>query len=108
MSTMMGGMMNNLGTPQAPQAPQGQVPPPPPVSETAQWHLAVNGQSSGPYSVAQLRTFVAQKTITPESMVWKAGMAGWAQISTIPELASLFGAPTPPPMPDTPPVPPAL
>ncbi len=108
MSNMMGGMMNNLGTPQAPQAPQGQVPPPPPASEMAQWHLAVNGQSSGPYSVAQLRTFVAQKTITPESMVWKAGMAGWAQISTIPELASLFGAPTPPPMPDTPPVPPAL
>lgn len=100
MSNMMGGMMNNLGSPQAP------VPPAPPASETAQWHLALNGQSSGPYTMAQLRVFVGQKSITPETLVWKAGMSGWVQMSTLPELASLFAADVPPAVPGTPPVPP--
>lgn len=93
MSNMMGGMMNNLGTPQAPQ------PPAPPATEIAQYHLAVNGQACGPYSRSQLQAFVAQGNLSSESLVWKPGMSGWSRVDSLPELASIFAIGTPPPVP---------
>jgi GYF domain 2 len=42
-----------------------------------------NGQSIGPYSLDQLRSFWADGKITRETPVWTRGMEGWQPIRTI-------------------------
>jgi membrane protease subunit (stomatin/prohibitin family) len=71
------------------------APPPPPV---VLFYAFVNGQQQGPLPAAALAQMVQQGTLTPQTLVWKQGMAAWAQASAVPEVASLFGqAPPPPP-----------
>lgn len=104
MGNQMAGMMNQMGG----QMYQSmQAPPPMP---TSQYYVAVNGQQSGPYGVQQLQQFAAQGLFTAQSLVWKQGMAGWEQACNVAELAQLFMAATPPPMPGggMPPMPPSL
>jgi hypothetical protein len=60
---MAGPMMQGAGAP-----PPGQTPPPPPAP--AAWHLAENGQTSGPYTLAQIAEGIAAGRIRPETMVW--------------------------------------
>jgi membrane protease subunit (stomatin/prohibitin family) len=88
---MAGPMMQGAGVPPAPQ-----TPPPPPAP--AAWHLAENGQTSGPYTLEQIGQAIAAGRIRPETMVWTAGMAGWAGAAQTPQLAGLF-QPAPPPGP---------
>jgi membrane protease subunit (stomatin/prohibitin family) len=77
----------------------GAAPPPPPAA----WHVAVNGQTMGPFGMAQLQQHVASGQLTRETMVWCAGMSGWQPAGTVAQLAALFGPPAPP----APPPPPA-
>jgi membrane protease subunit (stomatin/prohibitin family) len=84
MSGMMGGMM------------QGMNAPPPPVS---QYNIAVNGQTTGPYNLQQLAQMAASGQFTPQSQVWKQGMAAWAAAGTVQELSPLFAPAAPPPPP---------
>ena len=56
-------------------APGQSVPPPPPTA--APWHVAVNGQTLGPYSVQQMTSGVSRSEVTPETLVWTAGMPAW-------------------------------
>jgi len=92
MGGMMGGMMQGM------QQPAGGMPPPPPV---VQYNVAVNGQTTGPFNMDQLKQMVQSGQLTNKSMVWKNGMAGWVEAGTVQELAVLFapGAPPPPPPP---------
>lgn len=57
--------------------------------EETLYYLHINGQQRGPYVYAQLLS----EGLTPETMVWKAGMPNWAQASTLPELLPLFNQP---------------
>jgi membrane protease subunit (stomatin/prohibitin family) len=82
MSGMMSGMQN--------------TPPPPPVTA---YHIAINGQQSGPFTVDQLKGFVATGQFTPQYHVWKQGMAGWELAESIPEFSTIFGQVPPPPPP---------
>lgn len=91
MANQMGGMAVG-GTNSATAA----TPPPPP--QTA-FHIAVNGRQMGPVPVATVQQQIQQGQITGNTLVWKAGMAGWAAASTVPELAPLFRQQTPPPPP---------
>lgn len=68
--------------------------PPPLVS----YFVAVNGQQTGPFDMAALTQQVQNGTFKKESLVWKNGMAAWAQAGTVPELAELFNT-LPPPLP---------
>ena len=75
-----------------------------PPTVTLQYHVVVNGQSSGPIAEASLKQMVAAGTLIAASLVWRTGMAGWQAASTVPELANLFSSgpspsPTPPPLP---------
>ncbi|MEY8838422.1 SPFH domain-containing protein, partial [Cribrihabitans sp. XS_ASV171] len=79
--------------PQAHMAP----PPPPPVEHV--WHLAVNGQTSGPYSKARLGRMAAEGELTRETHVWTAGQDGWKKAGEVQELAQLFTILPPPPPP---------
>ena len=99
MGQTMAGMMGGMG-----QAAQmgGQPVSAPPVPPTVTFMIANNGQQSGPYTIPQIQQFIAAGQITKQTYVWKQGMASWAFAETVPELAGLF-APTPPPIPPTPP-----
>ena len=89
----MAGMMNNAM--QGVQQP-GTTPPPPPV---VQYNIAVNGQTTGPFDMNILAEMVQSGQLTPQSQVWKQGMAGWVAAGTVQELSVLFvqNAPPPPP-----------
>jgi hypothetical protein len=57
------------------------------------WYFAQGGQQVGPYSTEQLRQFVAAGQLNAGDMVWKDGMAQWAALNTVPELAGVARAP---------------
>ncbi|GLY64443.1 antifreeze protein, type I [Amycolatopsis taiwanensis] len=71
---------------------------PPPLPTTDQWYLGANGQQLGPFDHGALAAHVADGTLTPATLVWKTGMAGWVPAAQVPELATLLGS-TPPPLP---------
>ncbi len=74
-----------------------QVPPPIP---TVTFHVAVNGQATGPFDINTLSQMTNAGTFTKDSLVWKAGMPQWAKADTVAELQTLF-ANTMPPIPPT-------
>ena len=77
----------------------GMAPPPPPPSAAA-WHVAVNGQTRGPFSLQQLQAGLSSGEVTAETLVWTDGMPGWQAAGQIPQLTTTFHAPaTPPPVP---------
>jgi hypothetical protein len=82
-------------------------PPPVPSVLTVHFHVALNGQQFGPFSVAVLQQMIPAGSLNAASLVWRQGMAGWQPASTVPELAALFAPAAPPPAPLPPPVPPA-
>ncbi|WP_059172296.1 SPFH domain-containing protein [Bacillus sp. FJAT-27445] len=96
----MAGMMNNMmgGVQRA-----NPVTTPPPVILTA-YHVAVNGQATGPFDIATMTQMATLGTLTKSSLVWKQGMAGWVTAETVQELQTIFGGTLPP----IPPVPPTL
>jgi hypothetical protein len=61
------------------------------------WFFASQGKQQGPYPEAQLREFIANGTVTAETLVWSEGMAGWQKAGEIPGL--LAGASGLPPVP---------
>lgn len=101
MAGMMNGALGGVRQQMPPLVPGTAVPPPPPVS---QYNVAVNGQSTGPYSVQVLVQMAASGQFTRESLVWKAGMANWQAAESVAELAPLFAQSAPP----VPPIPPAM
>jgi hypothetical protein len=52
------------------------------------WFFASQGKQQGPYLEAQLREFIANGTVTAETLVWTEGMAGWQKAGDIPGLRS--------------------
>lgn len=102
----MAGMMRGILGGEANQMAQGKfgsipIPPVPSI-----YNVAVNGQSTGPYTVTALAQMVASGQITKESLVWKKGMKDWQSAGTLAELSALFGTNVPP-IPPVPPVPPS-
>jgi hypothetical protein len=77
----------------APMAP----PPPPPVEHV--WHIAANGETTGPFSKAKMGRMATEGTLTRDSLVWTAGQDGWKAAQEIIELAQLFTIMPPPPPP---------
>lgn len=69
------------------QTMQNSVAPPIPA---VAYHLAVNGQATGPYSLSVLQQMVAVGQFNADSLVWKNGMSEWVKAGTIDELKSMF------------------
>ena len=98
MGQQMAGMMHNVG-----QQMQNAMNTPPPMPNV-QYHVSANGQQMGPFNMQQLQQMAQSGQLTPQTYVWKQGMANWDFACNVSELASLFAAPGTPP----PPPPPAL
>ena len=84
----MNGIMSGMNQP----AQQGTTPPPIP---NVAYHLAVNGQATGPYDLNMLRQMATAGQLNADSLVWKNGMSEWAKAGTIDELKSIFVVMTP-------------
>ena len=95
MGNQMAGMMNQMG--QNINQQQNTPPPPPTIA----YSVSINGQTAGPFNLQQLQQMVENGQLTPNSHVWKQGMAGWEIAGNVQELGNLFGSvpPPPPPMP---------
>ena len=85
MNKMMGGIQQPVQS--------GMTPPPIP---TAVYHVAVNGQATGPFDATTLAQMVASGQLTANSLVWKNGMAQWAKAGTVDELKNLLANGMPP------------
>ena len=85
MNNMMGGI-NQQTTP-------GAVPPPVP---TVTYHVAVNGQATGPFDINVLTQMANAGQLTADSLVWKSGMAQWEKAGNVDELKRLFENAMPP------------
>lgn len=87
-------------------AAQGSAAPPPPPGATPgeSFHVSVNGRQYGPYDLTTMSQMAANRQITPDTYVWRPGMAQWQQAAQCPELSGFFT--TPPPTPSAPPMPP--
>lgn len=91
-----------------PTAMPGALPPPlggqPPLPNHA-YHIGVNGQQYGPYSVQQLSQMLASGQVAVlGTKVWRQGLAGWVELNQLAELAPILPGPppissaTPPPL----------
>ena len=90
----LAGSMNNIMN--GMNQPVGVVPPQVP---TVVYHVAVNGQATGPFDINTLSQMVATGQLTTESLVWRNGMVEWKAAGTTDDLKSLFSAM--PPIPPT-------
>ena len=87
------GAMNNMMGGINQQTAAGAVPPPIP---TVAYHVAVNGQATGPFDIAVLTQMAGMGQFTVDSLVWKNGMAQWVKAGTIDELKIVFTKGMPP------------
>jgi membrane protease subunit (stomatin/prohibitin family) len=79
----MNGIMNN--------GQQG-APVPPPIP-TSTYHVAVDGQPTGPFDISVIKQMAASGQITSETLVWKQRMASWARADSVDELKGIFPPP---------------
>lgn len=92
MGQNIAGTMNNMMAGMNQPVQSGVTPPPVP---NVAYHIAANGQATGPYDLTVLKQMIAMGQFTADSLVWKAGMSEWAEAKTIAELNALF-SPIPP------------
>lgn len=97
MGQQMAGMMQNMG-----QQMQGAMNTPPPMPNVM-YHISMNGSQAGPFNMQQLAQMAQGGQLTPQTYVWKQGMANWEFAGNVAELATLFAPPTPGSMPPPPP-----
>jgi TM2 domain-containing membrane protein YozV len=64
------------------------------------WYYEQNGNRIGPVDEATMRTLIANRTVSIDTLVWTNGMANWTPLQQT-QLAA--GLPVPPPMPGNPP-----
>lgn len=81
------GSMNNMMSGMNQPIQSGMTPPPVP---NVMYHVAANGQATGPFDLNALKQMAATGQFISESLVWKVGMAEWEKAGTIDELKSIF------------------
>ncbi len=69
---------------------------PPPLSAPAQYFTGVDGKQAGPYNAAQIQQMIQSGTLRRDTLMWKAGMAGWAAAESISDINTFFNSAPPP------------
>jgi membrane protease subunit (stomatin/prohibitin family) len=90
-------MANSIAAPQAAQS-HTPAPPVPPVQQGLTFYVAIQGAQAGPFDLATIASKVSQGEINRDTLVWRAGMAGWTAASGVSELAGALSS-LPPPLP---------
>lgn len=88
----MAGIMNSAMNPNS--VSQNNATPPP--MPTVAYHIAVDGQATGPYDLQVLQQMAATGQLKTDSLVWKTGMVAWTKAGETDELKKLFAPPVPP------------
>lgn len=82
--------------------PNSPIEMPPPIPQTAPvaYHIAIDGQAAGPFTIPAMKKMILNGTLSASSLVWKSGMLQWATAETIPELSDILNCETelPPPI----------
>ena len=73
-----------------------------PAPVAANWHVAVNGQTQGPFTLPQIAQGISAGQLNRESLVWSQGMASWTPAGQVPQLGAAFAASASPPPPPPP------
>lgn len=79
----MSNMMSNVGQATQMGATTAQIPP-------TVYHVAVNGEATGPFNIPTLAKMSANGQLTENSLVWRNGMAQWQKAAAVDELKGLF------------------
>jgi membrane protease subunit (stomatin/prohibitin family) len=87
-------MASRLGQPAAGAGP---AMAPPPVPGQEQYHVAVNGQSQGPFSVAQISDALRQGQVNASTLIWSPSLGNWTALGKVPGFAGPAVPPPPPP-----------
>ncbi len=69
-----------------------------------QWYTAVGGNQVGPVAIEEIVKGIRAGTVTPDTLVFTAGMSNWAAAKDVPQVAAYFpgagaAAAPPPPVP---------
>ena len=83
---MVSGVMEQ---PTPPPIQQTSPQTPPPIPQTL-YYVALNGQQTGPFDLQTLRTMANDGTLTPDTLVWCAGMKEWQEARCVQVLSGLF------------------
>jgi GYF domain 2 len=60
--------------------------PPLPQPTPAQFYYGDNGRPVGPFTQDEIRQKIAAGVVTLDTLIWKAGSAGWVALKDVPEL----------------------
>ena len=94
----MGNVMGQMNTATPPAAPGAANPfAGGGSSGSSEYFVHMDGKQMGPYPMATLKQGAESGQFTPETPVWRQGMAGWIPASQVAELKSLFASSGPPP-----------
>ena len=98
MGAAMGlGMAQNAG-PWGAQPAAAPTPPAPPAAPASPvWHIANNGETTGPFDTTALTQMAAKGSLTAATLVWTAGQDGWMAAGTTTLNTLLAQTPPPPP-----------
>ena len=98
---MMGQMMNQVNQTNQQQQNTNERSTTPPPLPTKKYHLGINGNTAGPYTMEEIALMVKTVSnfeITPQTLVWTQGMENWAAAETVPDFQAYFAS-LPPPLP---------
>ncbi len=102
MGSQMANMMNQMGNSMSANntgSGAQSTPPPPPMNMGSQYHVMINNQQAGPFTVQQLQGLFIQGQFNAKSYVWKQGMTDWASADQLLDLQPIFQSVPPPPPP---------
>lgn len=86
------GSMNNMLSGISQPAQGNAVPPPVPV---VTYNIAIDGKSTGPFDLASLAQMAGSGQLLASTLIWTAGMSGWARADSVAEVNALLVPPIP-------------
>ena len=86
----MGNMMADAMKPNPDTSPA--TPPPPP--DIKHYFVSIHGRSEGPFGLDEMRTMIAEGTLTRDTYVWREDLDGWKEAAHV--VGGLFPPPPPP------------
>ena len=93
-------MIGGLSAARTPARPPASPAAPPPLAAVgAEWHVAAGGGQSGPHTVQQVQAMIQKGQLVADTLVWKAGMAGWVALTECADFAGVLATVPPPPPP---------